>query len=218
MASIRIQTNGPYEVEGLPLVRKQIVYSEYGEPQTWLKEEGPDRGEDYWLCRCGRSADKPFCDGSHQRVGFDGTETATNADYETEARRYEGTRITVRDDRSLCLHAGFCGDRISNVWDMVEDTGDTQIRAKVMAMIERCPSGALSYEIEPGHVVVEPDLPAEVALVPNGPLWVTGRIRVERSDGSTLEARNRIALCRCGKSSNKPLCDGTHLEVGFEAP
>ena len=82
-----------------------------------------------------------------------------------------------------------------------------------MAMIERCPSGALSYEVEGD--AVEPDLPIEVSVVPNGPLWVTGGIPVERSDGEPVEVRNRVGLCRCGQSNNKPLCDGSHKEAGF---
>ena len=96
---------------------------------------------------------------------------------------------------------------------MADKTEDTVVRAQVMAMIERCPSGALSYEVEGD--TVEPDFPAEVSVVPNGPLWVTGSIPIERSDGEPVEVRNRVALCRCGHSSNKPLCDGSHKEAGF---
>jgi len=38
---------------------------------------------------------------------------------------------------------------------------------------------------------------------------------VEASDGTTYEVRDRVTLCRCGHSSNKPFCDGTHKVVGF---
>ena len=82
-------------------------------------------------------------------------------------------------------------------------------------MVERCPSGALSYALEADGETVDPDLPKEVALIPDGPLWVSGGIPVERRDGQPLETRNRVTLCRCGASSNKPLCDGTHKEIGF---
>ncbi len=54
-----------------------------------------------------------------------------------------------------------------------------------------------------------------IGVVDDGPLFVTGSIPVERSDGAPFEARNRVTLCRCGGSSIKPLCDGTHASIGF---
>ena len=81
-------------------------------------------------------------------------------------------------------------------------------------MAHNCPSGALTLRAE--GTEVEPALPTEVVLVPDGPLWVTGGVTVTRSDGVALEPRNRVTLCRCGASSNKPLCDGSHADVGFQ--
>ena len=77
-----------------------------------------------------------------------------------------------------------------------------------MQMVERCPSGKLGYEVD--GVAVEPDLPEAVSVTKDGPYWVTGGIPVTMSNGQTLEVRNRVTLCRCGQSQNKPLCDGTH--------
>ena len=171
------------------------------------------RAPRYALCRCGGSASKPYCDGTHASNGFDGTESAPTDDYQATAKTYDGTNIEVLDDRGLCEHAGFCGNRVTNVWKMVRDTADTTVRAQVMAMIEHCPSGALSYRVD--GELLEPSLPAEVGVVDDGPLWLTGGIPVERADGQPLEARNRVTLCRCGGSANKPLCDGTHKELGF---
>jgi CDGSH-type Zn-finger protein len=48
-----------------------------------------------------------------------------------------------------------------------------------------------------------------------GPLWVRGGIPITSSDGKRLEVRNRVALCRCGASKNKPYCDGTHVSIHF---
>ena len=212
--SVKVRTDGPYVVSGsVPLRGKEPIVSEYGEPLTWRTGKVTDRGAAYTLCRCGRSANKPYCDGTHVQVGFDGTETASTDTYQDRQDIYPGTGIEVLDDRNLCVHAGFCGNRVTNVWKMADKTEDTVVRAQVMAMIERCPSGALSYEVEGD--TVEPDFPAEVSVVPNGPLWVTGSIPIERSDGEPVEVRNRVALCRCGHSSNKPLCDGSHKEAGF---
>jgi hypothetical protein len=100
----------------------------------------------------------------------------------------------------------------------VAGSDDTQVRSLVIAMVERCPSGALTYSITASEADIEPDLPQQIAVTTeitsggpiSGPLWVTGEILVERSDGLLLETRNRVTLCSCGISRNKPLCDGTH--------
>ena len=169
------------------------------------------------LCRCGGSSNKPFCDGTHAANGFDGTETASSDTYEERATVYEGTGVVVRDDRSLCEHAGFCGNRLTNVWDMVGGSGteDSVTRAQMMAMIERCPSGALSFRMTAEGPDVEPEFATEIGVVADGPYFVTGGIPVQRADGARMEVRNRVTLCRCGQSSNKPLCDGSHKDAGF---
>ena len=132
---ITVKLNGPYLVQGeVPLVSKTPIISEYGEPLTWKKGEVLSTAERYALCRCGQSGTKPFCDGTHTDVDFDGTETADTGPIADREVTYEGTRIKVKDDRSICIHAGFCGTRITNVWRMVGKTDDTQVRAQVMAM------------------------------------------------------------------------------------
>jgi CDGSH-type Zn-finger protein len=221
--------NGPYSVEGdVPLVSKTQVVSEHGEPLTWRKEGAIAVSEgEYTLCRCGRSNNPPFCDGTHRQVGFDGTETA-DTDV-TEARRQtfpNGTHIIVKADPSLCMLSGFCGLRDADMSQLVAATHDTKVRSLVMAMVERCPSGALTYRIGVGGPDIEPDLPEQVAVTTEitsdgpiaGPLWVTGGIPVERSDGQPFETRNRVTLCTCGHSGSKPLCDGTHRTMAQREP
>jgi CDGSH-type Zn-finger protein len=217
---ITVEKNGPYVVQGhVPLVRKTPIVSEHGEPLTWQKGETLPTGETYRLCRCGQSGNKPFCDDTHLRCGFDGTETAeTNTTAERRVIYKGGTGIVVRRDYALCMEAGFCGNRLTNVQKMVRRTDDTQVRAQVIAMIERCPSGSYTYSMEAEGAEVEPDLPQQVAVTVEitsdgpiaGPLWVTGRIPLERSDGQAFETRNRVTLCNCGRSKIKPLCDGSH--------
>jgi len=217
---IVVEKDGAYIVQGrVPLVRKTQVVSEYGEPLTWQKGETLLTDETYRLCRCGQSGNKPFCDDAHLRGGFDGTETAeTNLTAERRAIHKGGTGIVVRRDFSLCMEAGFCGNRLTNVQKMTPHTDDTRTRAQVMAMIERCPSGSYTYALEADTPDVEPDLPQQVAVTVEitsdgpiaGPLWVTGNIPIERSDGQHCETRNRVTLCRCGRSNIKPLCDGSH--------
>jgi CDGSH-type Zn-finger protein len=211
---VTVRANGPYVVEGdVPLRRKSIVYSEWGEPLTWRTREPIPTDASYRLCRCGHSAHKPFCDGTHAHIDFDGTETAPVEPSETRRLRFDGEKVSMTDDRVLCADAGFCGNRIEKVWQIIERTEDTQVRFQLMQMVERCPSGRLTYELEDGPL--EPDLPKEIAPTKDGPYWVTGGIPVIMSDSRSLEVRNRIALCRCGQSKNKPLCDGTHAAIKF---
>jgi CDGSH-type Zn-finger protein len=223
---IVVTTDGPYVVHGsIPLVRKIQVVSEYGEPLTWKTGPAIETPEIYELCRCGESGFPPFCDVTHALIDFDGTETAdTRPTAERQVRYPGGTRIVVRRDLSLCMESGFCGNRFTDVEKMVAHTDDPQVRAQVMAMIERCPSGSYVYSLEEGEEDVEPDLPQQIAVITEitsegpiaGPLWVTGHIPIERADGQPFETRNRVTLCRCGHSRQKPLCDGTHRELAAE--
>jgi CDGSH-type Zn-finger protein len=221
---IVVEKNGPYVVYGdIPLVRKTQVVSEYGEPITWQKGEVLETDHPYRLCRCGRSANQPFCDDSHLEPVFDGTEKAdTNLMAERQMVYPGSTGIVVKRDYSVCIDSGFCGTRLANIQKLVAETGDTHVRSQVIAMVERCPSGSLTYALQEGEPNIEPDLPQQIAVVTEmtsegpiaGPLWVTGNIPIQRSDGQPLETRNRVTLCCCGRSENKPLCDSTHRRPG----
>ena len=94
--SIKVLENGPYLViGGVPLNRKSVVFSELHEPLTWRKDAVLESDGSYRLCRCGQSSHKPFCDNTHARVGFDGTETAPTTPSAARARRFVGTNITM---------------------------------------------------------------------------------------------------------------------------
>ncbi|MCH7843498.1 MAG: CDGSH iron-sulfur domain-containing protein [Chloroflexi bacterium] len=216
---ITVRPHGPYLVRGkIPLVRKSQVMSEHGEPLDWNLDGVVETAETYRLCRCGRSKTKPFCDNTHTLVPFDGGEKADTGPISSREKVFEGEKIIVKDDHSLCMHAGYCGNRFTNIWKMLEDSADPEVRAKIIAMVEMCPSGTLTYAPDESSEVVEPDLPKEVAVVADGPLWVTGGILVERRDGEPLETRNRVTLCRCGESAIKPFCDGSHKDIQFKDP
>ncbi|CAN5565234.1 CDGSH iron-sulfur domain-containing protein [soil metagenome] len=215
--TIRVREGGPYMVSGgAPITRIRPLKSEHGESMTWVTTERLESRDIAALCRCGKSGRKPFCDGTHTTESFTGRETAPTNSYDERAKDYARDHLVVRDDRGICEHAGFCGNQATNVWKMVGPAEhDTTVRARMIAMIEHCPSGALTFR-EPGaDTDIEPDLPMGVAVVDDGPLFVTGRIPVERADGQPFETRNRVTLCRCGASKNKPLCDGSHAETGF---
>ncbi len=214
--SITSREGGPLMVKGaVPLVRKADVQSEHGEPLTWTTSEELTDKSTYALCRCGASDNKPFCDGSHTAAGFEGADSADGSSYDDRASELGGTGLTVSDDRSICVHAGFCGNRHTNVWKQVAGTDDSMVRLAVINEIEKCPSGALTYRLDGEAEATEPDMPTQIGVIADGPLWVSGSIPVTTSAGVELEARNRVTLCRCGQSSNKPLCDGSHKEAGF---
>jgi CDGSH-type Zn-finger protein len=222
LKKIEVWCNGPYMVTGeIPLVRKTQVVSEYGEPLSWKKEGEIPAEEPYFLCRCGHSSIKPFCDRTHHGINFDGTEKAPTNQRSEREQAYPGCQNTViRMDTSLCTSAGFCSNRLTSIAEMATHTDDTQVRALAIAMVEHCPSGALTYALEEGEADIEADLPHQIAVTTEitsdgpilGPLWVTGGIPILRSDGQPFEIRNRVTLCNCGHSQIKPLCDGSHRD------
>ena len=215
---IRISTNGPYVVSGGPQLTVRTPFrDEQGEAVAWTEGAARKTGATYVLCRCGQSRNKPFCDGSHQKVGFDGTCTADRAPGATRRKTYVGAGIVMTDDESLCAGYAFC-DPHGGVWREIEHTADPAIRKRVEHQIANCPSGRLQYAPSATEAPVEESYPPTVATIPDGPLWVLGGVPVETADGFTFEIRNRQLLCRCGASQNKPFCDGSHRRVKFQAP
>ncbi len=218
---IVVLRDGPYLVYGdIPLVRKRKLVSENNDSLTWQKTETIPTEETYALCRCGQSGSKPFCDGTHARVGFDGTETADPSLFAERQLVLAGNGISVRRVGSLCMHAAFCVGRIRRIPAMMADTDDSDMRAHIIGLIEHCPSGSYTYALDADGEDIEPDLPVAISVTEEegelaGCLWVSGGIPVARADGEPFELRNRVTLCRCGHSQNKPLCDGTHRTIGF---
>ncbi len=220
---IVVRPNGPYKVTGcIPLVKKIQAVSELGEPLTWKKQGELDATDEYYLCRCGQSSNKPFCDGTHRRHPYDGTEHApTNQSCERCLEYPGGAHLSIYFDPDLCMESGFCANHVTSVAEMSAQTDDTIVRTQAIAMIEHCPSGALTYRLEGDEVNNEVDLPQQVAVTTEitahgpipGPLWVTGNIPILRADRQPFECRNRVTLCNCGRSHCKPLCDGAHRKA-----
>ncbi|MDX1660713.1 MAG: CDGSH iron-sulfur domain-containing protein [Gemmatimonadota bacterium] len=212
---IEIAENGPYGVTGAALLRMRKVLSDAGEPIDWERRGPIDADAEYWLCRCGGSSDKPFCDGTHAENGFDGTETAERGPTAERRKEYAGETIVLTDDESLCEHAAFCVAGESSAWKLTRRGDSEEERERVLHMVACCPSGRLEARDPGGEEPIEPDLPTEIAVVDHGPLWVRGGIPVVAADGHEYEVRNRVTLCRCGASKNKPFCDGSHADVEF---
>lgn len=216
MAEISASDNGPLLVDSaVPLSRRRPIVSDAGEPLAWQVDDPIETRDRYALCRCGQSENKPFCDGTHARVGFQADDHDPGA-YADGAKPYGSGQLVVRDRRDICVHAGFCGNQITNVWKAAPDADDGNTRAMVIGMVEKCPSGALTVEVMQEDA--EPLLPESIGVIDDGPLFVTGGITVKLPDGTPIETRNRVTLCRCGASNSKPLCDGSHEEAGFSDP
>jgi CDGSH-type Zn-finger protein len=218
---IAITANGPYVVTGgVPLAKQHIVTNKEGESLEWRTGQAYPARARYELCRCGQSSDKPFCDGTHLNVGFDGTETASREPYEQLAQVMEGPERTLADAESLCAFARFC-DTHGQIWNLVGRTDRADVRKIVEQQAAHCPSGRLVIVERKTGKAVEPKLEPSIGLVEDtakavsGPIWVRGGIPVVSADGTSYEVRNRVTLCRCGASNNKPFCDGSHASIGF---
>lgn len=219
---IKITEAGPYLVsEDIPLYLEKIVADNEGFSADWDKGKKYDlkdriHGGKYALCRCGRSKDMPFCDGSHANCEFHKEEVASRVPYIEAARVYEGEAIDLLDQVDLCAVARFC-DRFGDVWHMTIQSGPDNPDFEEKAIDEacKCPAGRLT--IRKDGVEIEPELDQEITVtqdVPQnkkGPLWVKGGIVIEGADNCEYEVRNRRTLCRCGESNNMPFCDASHL-------
>jgi CDGSH-type Zn-finger protein len=217
---IEVVKNGPYLVRGgLQITRQTIVADEKGESVAWSAGEQFDVRSSCSLCRCGASDTKPYCDGSHSQIGFDGTETASHVPYEEAAVAIEGRRIVLMDQVELCADARFCAAK-GKAWRRVE-RDDDESREIVIDESGLCPAGRYTA-VELDGTVHEPEFEPGIGLVEDpqagvsGPLWVQGGVPVVAADGTEYPVRNRATLCRCGKSANKPFCDGTHIEAVFD--
>jgi CDGSH-type Zn-finger protein len=214
---IRIVEDGPYHASNVKLTTRRPVHDEHGDPVDWAGAEPLPARPTYVLCRCGHSGNKPFCDGTHRRIGFNGHCTADRAPGATRRKLYPGAGMTMTDDESLCAGFGFC-DPHGGVWREIAASADKAVRERLQRQIANCPSGRLQYSLEGSNTPVERHYEPTVAAIPDGPLWVLGGVPIETSDGFTYELRNRQLLCRCGASQNKPFCDGSHRKVSFVAP
>lgn len=213
---IKITMDGPYEVTGgVPLPQEIIAADANGDSIAWQKGKTyHSKEEPYHLCRCGRSADKPFCDGTHDAAGFCGHEHADRPPYSQSAQVQRGENADLLDDSSLCVGARFC-DRGETVWGYVEQSGNPENKKKAINEACACPSGRLTV-VDADGSMIEPKLDQEIGVVEDpindcrGPLWVKGGIHIEGAKGEKYETRNRVTLCRCGESQNQPFCDGQH--------
>lgn len=214
---IKVTENGPYLASGgIPLSQQSICVDADNQCHGWKEDKKYPLQENYALCRCGRSEHKPYCDGTHVKIKFDGTEEAADKPYLEQAMELDGPGLKLTDAEEFCAGARFC-HRGGSTWNLTQQSDDPKARQMAIEEACDCPSGRLVAWEKQGKAI-EPDFEPSIGLVEDtqakkmGPIWVRGGIPVESADGNTYETRNRVTLCRCGKSSNKPFCDGGHLQ------
>ena len=170
------------------------------------------------LCRCGKSSTKPYCDGTHSKIGFSGKKLSDG----TQNRRvsYAGKEITIHDNRAICAHAGICTDKLAAVFRMQLEPWVDPDGAKPEAIIDtikQCPSGALSYSIDGVEHRDLERVPA-ITVTKDGPYVVTGGVTLQEQSLGEGASEEHYTLCRCGSSKNKPFCDGNHWNIEFKDP
>ena len=214
---VTVSKDGPYIVTGgVPLRVMEICNDAEGNCRTWRTVKEFPAQETYALCRCGNSGDKPFCDGSHARAHFSGTEAGDYDPYDSETEITRGPTLTLADNEHFCVHARFC-QRAGGTWNLVRKSDIPEAREAAIEEACNCPSGRLVVYDNTTGEAIEPDLEKSIVVIEypargeHGSLWVRGGIPVVSADGRPYEIRNRVTLCRCGKSGNKPFCDGSHI-------
>ena len=202
--SIELRPDGPYLIKGL-------------ETLTNSKGEALPTKDVIALCRCGHATNKPFCTGTHKEIGFDSSRlTDGSLDRRVD---YAAAGVTIHDNRGICAHSGFCTDNLPAVWKLGEEPwidAEDASPEEIVAVVRRCPSGALSYSID-GVEHRDQDRPPAIFVSKDGPYYVTGRIELLDVEWGESASREHYALCRCGLSKNKPFCDGSHWDQ-FEDP
>ncbi|MEA5049437.1 MAG: CDGSH iron-sulfur domain-containing protein [Eubacteriales bacterium] len=211
---IRIIKNGPYLVTGhVPLEEKVIV--PVGEGYRYEQGRSLPQQETYTLCRCGRTSTPPFCDGKHASFAFDGEETACKSEYSQRATRLTGPGLDLLDD-GRCAFARFCHRDSGDAWELAESSDTSFRRSEAIAAANECPAGRLTA-LDKDGTVHEPQYDPSIEILQDpeegtsAGIFVKGGIPIESSDGTLYEIRNRVVLCRCGKSGNKPFCDAAHI-------
>lgn len=187
--------DGPLRVQGL---------------KTFEGVEGAlDPQPEMALCRCGLSANKPFCDGSHVPAGF----TDEKQDDREPDRRdtFEGDPVTIFENVAICSHAGFCPNGAPDKWRPKTDSGG-HTDEELVPMIRKCPSGALSHATD-GKEHRDQERDPAVRITKNGPYCIEGGIELTKADWAEGASHEHYTLCRCGGSKNKPFCDGAHDTV-----
>lgn len=198
---IELRPNGPLLVRGLDDLRDAVG-------------NRLETDDVIALCRCGHSGNKPYCDGTHKKIGFSDEKISDGAGKRGD---YTGKKIVIHDNRSICAHAGYCTDGLAAVFRYGKQPWIDPDGADVEAIAEtvrKCPSGALSYSLQDAGQDQPGEAPS-ITVTGNGPYAVKGPVALAGVAFGEGASKTRYTLCRCGGSRNKPFCDGTHHSTGF---
>lgn len=217
---IKILENGPYLVSGAIPIREMVITPD---GHNYILREGRtlSQSEEYALCRCGMSQSAPFCDGAHSQHAFDGTETASRESYHQRvADITQGSTMDLLDD-NRCAFARFCHTDRGDVWNLTMRDSDDKNRETAIGAANACPAGRLVMVDKEGNPLEEA-LKPEIIIMQDpekkssSGIYVKGPVTIESADGTAYEIRNRVMLCRCGKSENMPFCNANHVLFGFD--
>ena len=196
--SIQIIENGPIKVSGC----SSLSYC--GDELT--------AENDVYLCRCGESENAPFCDGTHSRCGFTGENKRSRQE---DIITWEGETLRTFFNKNICMHVYYC--QPLKALRERELAGDTSAADEIKQVIAECPSGALSYEDKVNGSVSAFESKDAIEIVEGGEIRIQSEFQCGEIDLAEKQASNRVTLCRCGLSNNKPFCDGRHKsKKGFK--
>ena len=142
---------------------------------------------------------------------------------QSKIKEYSNGEITVVWNPDVCIHSAKCVQNLGKVFNpkarpwINMDAGTSD---EIISAVKLCPSGALSIknaEDETANQSVEEEsVPTgtKITVIPNGPFMLEGSCSLIKIDGSE-EKSDKLFLCRCGASENKPFCDGKHKKIGF---
>jgi CDGSH-type Zn-finger protein/uncharacterized Fe-S cluster protein YjdI len=138
-----------------------------------------------------------------------------------KVRHYADEEIDITYDSRRCIHAAECIRGLPAVFNTARRPWILPTGAgadAIAAVIAKCPTGALHFTRRDSSVGEVP--PENNTIVPTsgGPLYVRGRVQLRSADGTLIVEDARLALCRCGQSHNKPFCDNSHRDAGFDDP
>lgn len=217
---ITVSAQGPYLIYGRPPLSVQYIMPNDNN-ESWYFQEGDHfstETEPTALCRCGSSKQPPYCDGSHVKAHWDPQLTATAETPPHEIETIEGATIDLLDNPKLCVFARFCHPK-GDTWELTEHSDTPEARRLAIREASMCPSGRLTARDRLTSQPFEFRFDPSLGLIedPNigcsGGIWVRGGIPIRHPSGTTYDIRNRVVLCRCGQSANKPYCDGTHAAI-----
>ena len=137
----------------------------------------------------------------------------------SKIKEYQKDDLTIIWEAEKCIHSAKCAMGLASVFKPRERPWIQPEHATIEDIkntIDKCPSGALSYKVASSQQPIPETESTKIEVVPGGPLLVFGTVEVKRKDGTIETKTNRCALCRCGASTNKPYCDGTHKKLDFD--